>query len=116
MNLQLVPLSLNEVDERVANFKRLSAEVCKIVPDILLAAMNMLFEQYKCLKNNSMMVSKFEDSAFLRVSLGINILCSLLSNRRLKIFGPSSRILTSFRLCKIKKLFFAASLNTTVKN
>ncbi|GLV42360.1 Nucleoporin 93kD-1 [Carabus blaptoides fortunei] len=66
MNLRLIPLAINEVDERVANFKRLAPEVCKIVPDILLATMNMLYEQYKHLKSNTSMINKFEDSAFLR--------------------------------------------------
>lgn len=69
MNLRLIPLAINEVDERVANFKRLAPEVCKIVPDILLATMNMLYEQYKHLKSNTSMINKFEDSAFLRVRI-----------------------------------------------
>lgn len=73
MNLQLVPLSINEVDERVANFKRLAPEVCKIIPDILISAMNMLYEQYKSLKTNSLMISKFEDSTFLRVRIYLRI-------------------------------------------
>ncbi|KAJ8961169.1 hypothetical protein NQ318_008850 [Aromia moschata] len=39
--LQIVPLRPEELDERVKNFKNLTGDVCKIMPDVLLATMNM---------------------------------------------------------------------------
>lgn len=44
--LQIIPLSMNEVDEKVSNFKSLESEVCRVLPDILLATMNILYHRY----------------------------------------------------------------------
>ncbi|KAJ8985829.1 hypothetical protein NQ317_012070 [Molorchus minor] len=49
-DLQIVPLRPEDLDERVKNFKNLNADVCKVMPDILLATMNMLFAQYQKIK------------------------------------------------------------------
>jgi nuclear pore complex protein Nup93 len=43
---KLIPMTLMEVEERVNSFKRLGEEICRNIPDVLLAAMNMLYIQY----------------------------------------------------------------------
>lgn len=58
---RLVPLNKLEVDDRVANFRRLAPEVTQNLPDVLLAVMTILYEQYKHIKNN-VASSKFEES------------------------------------------------------
>lgn len=49
-NTKLVPLSMSELEECINNFKRLGGEICKVYPDILLAAMDILYAQYKSVK------------------------------------------------------------------
>lgn len=49
-NTKLVPLSMGELEECINNFKRLGGEICKVYPDILLAAMDILYAQYKSVK------------------------------------------------------------------
>ncbi|KAJ6638477.1 Nuclear pore complex protein Nup93-1 [Pseudolycoriella hygida] len=49
-NTKLVPLSMNDLEICVHNFKRLGGEVCKVIPDLLLATMDVLYNQYKQLK------------------------------------------------------------------
>jgi len=39
-------MTLMEVEERVNSFKRLGEEICRNIPDVLLATMNMLYIQY----------------------------------------------------------------------
>lgn len=48
---KLVPLNVSELDECINNFKRLSGEICKVYPDILLATMDILYAQYKNVKS-----------------------------------------------------------------
>lgn len=62
-DLQLVPLRLQEVDERVKTFKNYNADVCKVIPDVLLAAMNMLFAQYQKVKGNTEYIPRFHDES-----------------------------------------------------
>lgn len=50
-NTKLVPMSMNDLDECLSNFKRLGGEICKVYPDILLAAMDILYSQYKAVKS-----------------------------------------------------------------
>jgi nuclear pore complex protein Nup93 len=57
---RLIPLSMAELDHCVSNFKRLSGEVCKVIPDLLLATMDILYHKYKSLKSKDL--STFEDS------------------------------------------------------
>ncbi len=45
--IRLVPLAQSEVDPLVSNFRVLQDEVRRNVPDLLLAAMTILFTQYK---------------------------------------------------------------------
>lgn len=66
--VRLLPLSMSEVSEKVTAFKRLSPEICKVIPDMLLAAMTILYEQYTHLKNSSANLSKIDDSTFLKVN------------------------------------------------
>lgn len=43
---KLIPMTLLEVEERVNSFKRLGEEICRNIPDVLLATMNLLYIQY----------------------------------------------------------------------
>ena len=47
MIFQIIPLAQNEVDSMVSTFRMLSDELRRNIPDILLAAMNILFTKYK---------------------------------------------------------------------
>ena len=48
--LKLVPMSSNEVDQRVSAFRLLGEDVRRNLPDILVAAMTALHSQYQGLK------------------------------------------------------------------
>lgn len=50
--LKLVPLSMNDLDICVHNFKRYGSEISKVFPDLLLATMDILYTQYKLIKGN----------------------------------------------------------------
>ncbi|KAG5887107.1 hypothetical protein JTB14_000740 [Gonioctena quinquepunctata] len=60
-DLQLVPLRPEDIDDRVKNFKNLQPDVCKVIPDVLLASMNMLFAQYQKIKSNNEYIPRFHD-------------------------------------------------------
>lgn len=62
-DIQLIPLQSHEFEERVKGFDRLSIELCKVIPDVVLATMNMLFAQYQKLKGNDYLPSKFKNDA-----------------------------------------------------
>ncbi|XP_050302655.1 nuclear pore complex protein Nup93-like [Anthonomus grandis grandis] len=62
-DLQLVPFRMEDVNDRVQTFKGLTAEVCKVIPDVLLATMNMLFAQYQKIKANSEFVPRYQDGS-----------------------------------------------------
>lgn len=47
---KLVPLSVDDMDICLQNFKRLGGEICKVFPDLLLATMDILLTQYKAIK------------------------------------------------------------------
>ncbi|XP_053681356.1 nuclear pore complex protein Nup93-1-like [Anopheles nili] len=57
--IKLVPLRMSDLDAAVNNFKRLSGEVCKVIPDLLLATMDIAFTKYKAMKGKD--VAKFDD-------------------------------------------------------
>ncbi|CAH0556800.1 unnamed protein product [Brassicogethes aeneus] len=59
--LQIVPLQEADVDERIKSFKNLNDDLCKVIPDILLATMNMLFAQYQKLKGSEY-IPRYNDS------------------------------------------------------
>ncbi|KRT79461.1 hypothetical protein AMK59_8427, partial [Oryctes borbonicus] len=61
IDLQLVPLRVEDLDERVSNFKKLNVDVCKVLPDVLLATMNILYEQYQKIKANEFIPSRLKD-------------------------------------------------------
>ncbi|XP_069674985.1 nuclear pore complex protein Nup93-like [Periplaneta americana] len=61
---KLIPMALVEVEERVNSFKRLGEEICRNIPDVLLATMNMLYVQYNKTKGgdpNSSGTGRLED-------------------------------------------------------
>ncbi|XP_072390532.1 nuclear pore complex protein Nup93-1 [Diabrotica undecimpunctata] len=60
-DLQLVPQRMDEVDDRVKTFKNYHQDLCKVFPDIVLAAMNMIFAQYQKLKSNTEYIPRFRD-------------------------------------------------------
>ena len=64
---KLVPLSINELDVCVNNFKKLGGEVNKVLPDLLLAAMDIVFKKYKGLKSGKD-ISMFDGSNHDQVS------------------------------------------------
>nr|CAD7410872.1 unnamed protein product [Timema cristinae] len=49
---RLIPFSPDEIKERVENFRRLGDEICRVIPDILIATMNILYSQYNSLKGS----------------------------------------------------------------
>jgi len=49
--LRLIPLSLDEVDARVSNFRNLTDDIRRNIPDVLLAAMNILHNKYRQAKS-----------------------------------------------------------------
>jgi nuclear pore complex protein Nup93 len=51
--LNLIPLDASRVDSKVNEFKDLSIQVQRIIPDILLACMNILYAQFKEAKSSS---------------------------------------------------------------
>lgn len=59
--MQVIPLYQSEIDERLQSFRRLNGDVAKVMPDVLLATMNMLFAQYQAAKDNEY-IPKFHDS------------------------------------------------------
>lgn len=65
--MEVVPLYSAEIDERLQSFRRLNGDVAKVMPDVLLATMNMLFAQYQAIKDNEY-VPKFQDSSVDKVS------------------------------------------------
>ncbi|XP_066153921.1 nuclear pore complex protein Nup93 [Euwallacea fornicatus] len=61
---QLIPLSQEEIVDRVKTFKALTVDVCKVIPDVLLATMNMLFAQYQKIRaNNEYIPSRYYDGS-----------------------------------------------------
>lgn len=51
--IKIVPLSQGEIDLMVSNFRMLTDEVRRNIPDILLASMNVLFTKYKQTKSTT---------------------------------------------------------------
>lgn len=86
-NTKLVPMSMNDLEECISNFKRLGGEICKVYPDILLAAMDILYSQYKAIKGkDTVMLDTGRDSVSILVlrkimkSIFIHTDCLSLSN------------------------------------
>ncbi|KAH8388759.1 hypothetical protein KR200_010915 [Drosophila serrata] len=45
-NNRLVPSNSNEVDECVTNLKRMGPEIIKVLPEVIMAAMNIVYSEY----------------------------------------------------------------------
>lgn len=65
-DIEIVALQPAELNERIRTFNSLSPNVAKIIPDILLATMNILFAQYQKIKSNEY-VPRFSDNSMERV-------------------------------------------------
>ncbi|KAF7273262.1 hypothetical protein GWI33_014027 [Rhynchophorus ferrugineus] len=61
--LQIIPFRADEIADRVKSFKALTADVCKVIPDVLLATMNMLFAQYQKIKGHSEYIPRYQDGS-----------------------------------------------------
>lgn len=59
----------SEVEERVSAFKRFNLEVSKVMPDVVLATINILFAQYQKIKSNEYIPSKYQDASQDKVYL-----------------------------------------------
>lgn len=53
----LIPNSIQDVDTCLANVRRLSGEVIKVIPDVMVAAMDITLTKYKQLKSETEPVS-----------------------------------------------------------
>lgn len=62
-DLQLIPLKIEDVDERLKSLKGLNANVCKVIPDVLLATMNMLFAEYQKIKGNNEYIPRYQNES-----------------------------------------------------
>jgi nuclear pore complex protein Nup93 len=58
-SIKLVPLTMAELESCVQNFRRLSGEICKVFPDLLLATMNIVHEKYKMVRGKE---GRFENA------------------------------------------------------
>lgn len=63
----LVPLQASDLDECVSNFKNFNVEVWNVIPDVLLATMNILFDQYQKIKGNEYIPQRYHDAALDKV-------------------------------------------------
>ncbi|CAH1117139.1 unnamed protein product [Phaedon cochleariae] len=79
-DLQLIPLRPEEIDSRVKSFKNLHSDLCKVIPDMLLATMNMLFAEYQKIKSTEY-VPRFYDES---------------TNRQLNHLREQAKCLTNF--------------------
>ncbi|XP_068159927.1 nuclear pore complex protein Nup93-1 [Drosophila tropicalis] len=53
VDYRLTPTSCANVDECVKNLKRMGPEIIKVLPDVLLAAMNIIYSEYQSLRSGS---------------------------------------------------------------
>lgn len=49
----LIPLSINQVEERLGSFKKYNELILRIIPGVMTATMNMLYSQYRDIKKES---------------------------------------------------------------
>ena len=75
--MQLVPLQSNELDERVSAFKKLNPEICKVIPDVLLATMSILFDQYQQIKGYEFVPTRLQDTSLDNVGSNLLFLLTL---------------------------------------
>uniref|UniRef100_A0A1B6CIL9 Nuclear pore protein n=1 Tax=Clastoptera arizonana TaxID=38151 RepID=A0A1B6CIL9_9HEMI len=62
---RLIPLSMDEIDDKIKNFQTLNEVVARNIPDVLLATMTMLYSQFTKIKGDSQNSSRsfFPDSS-----------------------------------------------------
>lgn len=75
--LNIVPLNMAQLEGSVNNFKKLSGEVTKVFPEVLLATMDILYKKYRTVKSKE--VSRFENVGHERVSFSFTIKMNLIS-------------------------------------
>ncbi|XP_046387019.1 nuclear pore complex protein Nup93-like [Ischnura elegans] len=59
--VHLVPMSMDQLEECIVTFKRLGDEICRNMPDILLATMNILHEQYNKARGSDSLGARFDE-------------------------------------------------------
>ncbi|XP_071448699.1 nuclear pore complex protein Nup93-like [Hetaerina americana] len=59
--IHLVPTSMDKLEECIVTFKRLGDEICRNMPDILLATMNILHEQYNKARGFDSLGARFDE-------------------------------------------------------
>lgn len=69
--MKIIPTQAYEVDDRVSSFKSLTSDVCKVIPDVLLATMNIYFAQYQKIKDNEHLPTRLQDYSIDKVSFEI---------------------------------------------
>lgn len=90
-DLRIIPLQPDELEERVSNFKRYNYDVSKVMPNILLATMNMLFDQYQKLKSSELLPNCYPETGTDKVWLDKPLILYLISVNR-KIFVTAIEI------------------------
>lgn len=53
---------MNEVEERVSNFHNMDCLIGKVLPDVVLATMNVLFAQYQKVKSNEYIPNRYQET------------------------------------------------------
>ncbi|XP_017780537.1 PREDICTED: nuclear pore complex protein Nup93-like [Nicrophorus vespilloides] len=79
-DIKLIPMQASELDERVNSFKCVNVDVCKIMPDILLATMNIYFSQYQKIKDNEYVPNRFSDFSIEKQLVVIREQAKVLTN------------------------------------
>lgn len=77
---ELIPLSLSQVEEKVAKFKKLDERITRNIADILFATMSMIYAQFKKLKEENTLPGIPTDEA----------------NKKRQFLKERARALTSF--------------------
>lgn len=68
-DIKLVPFKEEELKDRVFDVTHnLTSNVAKVIPDVLLATMNMLFAQHQKMKSNVEYMPRFQEGALEAVS------------------------------------------------
>lgn len=59
---------MSEVEERVSNFRNMDCLIGKVLPDVVLATMNVLFAQYQKVKSNEYIPNRYQETNQEQVS------------------------------------------------
>ncbi|EDV33844.1 uncharacterized protein Dana_GF19214 [Drosophila ananassae] len=60
---RLIPANTAEVDECVGNLKRMGPDIIRVLPDVMLAAMDIIYDEYVKTKGNARQASEYEEEA-----------------------------------------------------